>query len=315
MLIKKRFGPRNFVQHLKLKNNYKVGPTPKPKQQVYNVGYDPYVSNQTKMDYLALQHQRANDSQRHYGYNTENRRGGFYTNAKPIPPVATSMDKLAVDWSRNTTQQFSESSRRAEERERQRQAQVRLAQAVERYRLGQINRRQLEVQRQAARVIQQVVRDRQDRRNEAARNIQIAVLNRQNRLQARGARFAEAQARQQARQQASGNIQRAFRGFMGRQALKRLRVRQAALGGGNADAYAEYLLQEIRRNPDLANDILTPNKQTFNDRFYEMFEAENRIDPNIPRDSAEYFQARMNYAQQVIQAAREAAAQKGFQFN
>jgi len=46
-----------------------------------------------------------------------------------------------------------------------------------------------------------------------------------------------------------------------------------------------------------------------------MFETENRIDPNIPRDSAEYFQARLNYAQQQIQAARDAAAQKGFQFN
>jgi hypothetical protein len=109
MLIKKRFGARNFVQYLNLKNNYKVGPRPKAKQQAYNVGYDPYIGKQSKMDYLLLQHQRANDSQRHYGYNTENRRG-FFSNAsaKPIPPVHTSMDWLAEDWDRNSLKEFSE---------------------------------------------------------------------------------------------------------------------------------------------------------------------------------------------------------------
>ena len=47
MIIKKRFGPRNFVQYLKLQNNYKLGGTPKAKQQVTALGYDPYVSKQT----------------------------------------------------------------------------------------------------------------------------------------------------------------------------------------------------------------------------------------------------------------------------
>ena len=95
MIIKKRFGPRNFVQYLKLQNNYKLGSTPKPKQQVTALGYDPYVSKQTKMDYLALQHQRAADNQRHYGYNHEDRRV-FYSNAKPMQPVPTS----STDWLR-----------------------------------------------------------------------------------------------------------------------------------------------------------------------------------------------------------------------
>ena len=95
--------------------------------------------------------------------------------------------------------------------------------------------------------------------------------------------------------------------------MKRLRLRQAALGGGNTDAYAEYLLQEIRRNPELAKDILTPNKKTFNAQFYDMFEVDNKIDPSIPRDSEAYFKARLDYANQQLEVARKAWGGKNVQ--
>ena len=36
LIIKKRFGPRNFVQYLHLKDVYSEGPKPRKKQQVYN---------------------------------------------------------------------------------------------------------------------------------------------------------------------------------------------------------------------------------------------------------------------------------------
>ena len=35
IIIKKRFGPRNFLQYLHLKDVYSVGPKPRKKQQMY----------------------------------------------------------------------------------------------------------------------------------------------------------------------------------------------------------------------------------------------------------------------------------------
>ena len=43
LIIKKRFGPRNFVQYLHLKDVYTVGPKAKKEQQVYVKGGSGYI--------------------------------------------------------------------------------------------------------------------------------------------------------------------------------------------------------------------------------------------------------------------------------
>jgi hypothetical protein len=96
MLIKKRFGKRNFVQYLHLRNGYSIIPTPKKKQTVYLSGYDTGLYKRSQADKIALQHQALNQKQKFFKsmYDPV----GLSTFAKPLPPKFTSYDHLMQDY-------------------------------------------------------------------------------------------------------------------------------------------------------------------------------------------------------------------------
>ena len=50
LIIKTRFGPRNFVQYLHLKDVYSVGPKPRKKQQVYIKNPQEYIIPQSTVN-------------------------------------------------------------------------------------------------------------------------------------------------------------------------------------------------------------------------------------------------------------------------
>ena len=49
MIIKKRFGPRNFVEYLHLKGTYSIGSKGKKKQQVYGKGAQVIYTNNPQL--------------------------------------------------------------------------------------------------------------------------------------------------------------------------------------------------------------------------------------------------------------------------
>ena len=59
LIIKKRFGPRNFVQYLHLKDVYTVGTKAKKEQQVYVKGGTGYVYKQAPDEKAAYDSQQA----------------------------------------------------------------------------------------------------------------------------------------------------------------------------------------------------------------------------------------------------------------
>ena len=59
LIIKKRFGPRNFVQYLHLKDVYSVGTKAKKEQQVYVKGGTGYIYKQTPDEKAAYDSQQA----------------------------------------------------------------------------------------------------------------------------------------------------------------------------------------------------------------------------------------------------------------
>ena len=106
--IKKRFGPRNFVQYLHLNDVYSVGPKPKKKQQVVFNNPQDYIIPQSAVNNALYNAQQAETVEnrgaakafaKYYGGTGDNR--SFVWTAKPIPPVATSMDRLGEDFDRN----------------------------------------------------------------------------------------------------------------------------------------------------------------------------------------------------------------------
>lgn len=108
LIIKKRFGPRNFVQQLDFKHVYSIGSKPRKKQQVLFKNPLEYIQPQTPMNDLTREVQQgfntyqkgANTSfANYYGGSGDTR--GFVWTAKPLPPVATSLDRLASDFDRN----------------------------------------------------------------------------------------------------------------------------------------------------------------------------------------------------------------------
>ena len=110
LLIKKRFGPRNFVQYLHLKDLYSVGPNPRKKQQVYikNPHDQGYIIPQSIVNSVLHDRQQSVNVEKqgatktfanYYGGTGDNR--SFVWTAKPQPPVATSMDRLGEDYDRN----------------------------------------------------------------------------------------------------------------------------------------------------------------------------------------------------------------------
>ena len=78
LIIKKRFGPRNFVQYLHLKAVYSVGTKAKKEQQVYVKGGTGYIYKQTPDEKAAYDSQQAINTTRqgslnpHYGDPTDN---------------------------------------------------------------------------------------------------------------------------------------------------------------------------------------------------------------------------------------------------
>ena len=99
-LIKKRFGPKYFMNSLGLNHEgYTVQQKPKKKQKVYLKDYDPIVGQPSKADNIELQHQQAVNKQKFYKYNADDTRV-FKNFAKPMPPVAQSYDHLLEDYDR-----------------------------------------------------------------------------------------------------------------------------------------------------------------------------------------------------------------------
>ena len=108
IIIKKRFGPRNFVQYLHLKDVYSIGPKPKKKQQVVFNNPQDYIIPQSAVNkafYAARQAKTvekqgaAKSFAKYYGGMGDSR--AFVWTVKSIPPVATSMDRLGEDFDRN----------------------------------------------------------------------------------------------------------------------------------------------------------------------------------------------------------------------
>ena len=58
LIIKKRFGPRNFVQQLGFKDVYSIGSTPRKKQQVVFKNPLDYIQPQTAVNDLAREVQQ-----------------------------------------------------------------------------------------------------------------------------------------------------------------------------------------------------------------------------------------------------------------
>ena len=93
MQIQKRFGPRNFVQYLGLKNDdYALVPKKKKKQTVYIPGVDVVYRNDPESQ-AELEAQQAANSVRFIPHKFEDQRAYRYT-AKALPPVSTSFDKI-----------------------------------------------------------------------------------------------------------------------------------------------------------------------------------------------------------------------------
>ena len=108
LIIKKMFGPRNFVQHLDFKNVYSIGSKPRKKQQVVFKNPLDYIQPQTAVNDLTREVQQGfNTYQKgatkafanYYGGSGDTR--SFVWTAKPLPPVATSLDRLGSDYDRN----------------------------------------------------------------------------------------------------------------------------------------------------------------------------------------------------------------------
>ena len=108
IIIKKRFGPRNFVQYLHLKDVYSIGPKPKKKQQVTFNNPQDYIIPQSAVNNALYSAQQAETVEKqgaatsfakYYGGTGDSR--SFVWTAKPIPPVATSMDRLGEDFNQN----------------------------------------------------------------------------------------------------------------------------------------------------------------------------------------------------------------------
>ena len=108
IIIKKRFGPCNFVQYLHLNDVYSVGPKPKKKQQVYIKNPQDYIIPQSAVNSALYNAQQAETVEKaganktftkYYGGTGDNR--SFVWTAKPCPPVATSLDRLGEDFDRN----------------------------------------------------------------------------------------------------------------------------------------------------------------------------------------------------------------------
>ena len=108
LIIKKRFGPRNFVQQLKFNDVYTIGSKPRKKQQVDFKNPLDYIQPQSTVNDLTREIQQSTNVfqkganktfANYYGGTGDNR--GFVWTAKPLPPVATSMDRLASDYDQN----------------------------------------------------------------------------------------------------------------------------------------------------------------------------------------------------------------------
>jgi len=107
IIIKKRFGPRNFVQQLGLKDVYTIGPKKKKTQQVGFDNPQEYILPQNDINEFTRDMQQSyNTAQKgaskaftnYYGGTGDTR--GFIHTAKPLPPVPTSMDRLTEDYDR-----------------------------------------------------------------------------------------------------------------------------------------------------------------------------------------------------------------------
>ena len=59
VISKKRFGPRNFVQYLHLKDVYSVGPKPRKKQQVYIKNPQEYIIPQSVVNSVLHERQQS----------------------------------------------------------------------------------------------------------------------------------------------------------------------------------------------------------------------------------------------------------------
>ena len=107
IIIKKRFGPRNFVQQLGFKDVYTIGSKKKKAQQVTFDNPQDYILPQSDInDFTRDMQQSYNTAQKgssktfanYYGGTGDTR--GFIHTAKPLPPVPTSMDRLTEDYDR-----------------------------------------------------------------------------------------------------------------------------------------------------------------------------------------------------------------------
>ena len=107
IIIKKRFGPRNFVQQLDFKDVYSVTPKKKKPQQVGFDNPQEYIIPQNDINTFTRDMQQSyNTAQKGASKTFANYYGGtgdtreFIWTAKPLPPVATSMDRLGEDYDR-----------------------------------------------------------------------------------------------------------------------------------------------------------------------------------------------------------------------
>ena len=96
IIIKKRFGPRNFVQQLGFKDVYTIGSKKKKAQQVTFDNPQDYILPQSDInDFTRDMQQSYNTAQKgssktfanYYGGTGDTR--GFIHTAKPLPPVPT----------------------------------------------------------------------------------------------------------------------------------------------------------------------------------------------------------------------------------
>lgn len=93
MIIKKRFGDRNFVQYLGLKNDdYALVPKKKKKQKVYIPGVSVTYRNDPGSQ-AELEAQQMANSVRFIPHKYEDQRAYRYT-AKALPPVVHSYDRM-----------------------------------------------------------------------------------------------------------------------------------------------------------------------------------------------------------------------------
>ena len=105
IIIKRRFGPRNFVQQLDLKNVYTIGSKKKKTQQVvFNDPLGYIIPESTENALTSVAQNSYNTAQSgasktfaNYDGGTGDTRGFVWT-AKPPPPVATSLDRLGTDY-------------------------------------------------------------------------------------------------------------------------------------------------------------------------------------------------------------------------